>query len=81
VEHLDQPHFPNLLRCFLYNQTHTDANIADDVPIDNYLSIHSRIYVYHSAVAQFYAPNDLCGTGGMCYERIRSNPSWHGKSP
>lgn len=39
------------------------------------------ITVYHSssAVAHFYAPNDLCGTGSRMYrERIRSNPNWRG---
>ncbi|KAJ7821245.1 hypothetical protein B0H13DRAFT_1660486, partial [Mycena leptocephala] len=34
--------------------------------------------VHHSAVARFYAPNDLGGAGGMHRERIRSNPNWHG---
>ena len=33
--------------------------------------------MYHSAIAQFHAPSDLCGAGGMYRERIRSNPSWH----
>ncbi|KAF8205901.1 hypothetical protein K438DRAFT_1963678 [Mycena galopus ATCC 62051] len=37
-----------------------------------------RIKVYHSATARFYAPSDLCGTGEMHRERIRSNPRWHG---
>jgi len=37
-----------------------------------------RIHVYHSATAQFYAPSDLCGAGGMYREQIRSNPSWYG---
>jgi hypothetical protein len=32
--------------------------------------------VYHSAVARFFAPSDLCGAGGMYQERIRSNPNW-----
>jgi hypothetical protein len=40
------------------------------------------ITVYHSssAVAHFYAPNNLCGTGSRMYrERIRSNPNWRGE--
>lgn len=36
------------------------------------------IKVYHSAVARFYAPSDLCGSGGMCRELIRSSPSFYG---
>jgi hypothetical protein len=35
--------------------------------------------VFHSAVATFYAPSDLCGAGGMYQERIRSNIMWKGK--
>lgn len=34
------------------------------------------IKVFHSAVARFYAPSDLCGVGGMYSERIRSTPLW-----
>ncbi|KDQ50195.1 hypothetical protein JAAARDRAFT_142328, partial [Jaapia argillacea MUCL 33604] len=37
--------------------------------------------VFHSAVALFYAPSDLCGAGRMCQERIRSNPCWCGEHP
>jgi hypothetical protein len=37
--------------------------------------------VHHSATAHFYAPSDLCGTGGMYHERIRSTPSWRGPQP
>jgi hypothetical protein len=27
-------------------------------------------------MAMFYSPSDLCGTQGMCCERIRAVPSW-----
>ncbi|KAF5387453.1 hypothetical protein D9757_007829 [Collybiopsis confluens] len=40
--------------------------------------IPSKINVYHSAVAGFYAPSDQSGTRGMKKERIRSTPSWYG---
>ncbi|KZP23548.1 hypothetical protein FIBSPDRAFT_737184 [Athelia psychrophila] len=33
--------------------------------------------IYPSAKAIFYAPSDLCGTGGMRSERIRAVPSWY----
>lgn len=29
-------------------------------------------------MAQFYAPSNLCGAGGMYRESIRSTPSWRG---
>jgi hypothetical protein len=36
------------------------------------------IKVHHSALATFYAPSDLCGTGGLHRERIRATPSFRG---
>jgi hypothetical protein len=36
------------------------------------------IQVYHSAVATFYTPSDLCGTGGLHRELIRSTPLFYG---
>ena len=37
------------------------------------------VYVYHSAVTQFYALSDLCGTGGMHREHICCNLLWCGE--
>jgi hypothetical protein len=37
-----------------------------------------KIKVYHSAVAIFYAPSDLCGAGGLRRELIRSTPYFRG---
>ena len=33
--------------------------------------------MHHSALATFFAPSDLCGTGGMRQEHIRSTASWY----
>ncbi|KAJ7724027.1 hypothetical protein B0H16DRAFT_1736971 [Mycena metata] len=75
------PLFP-LFRRFLYTQLHPDSDgDNDDIPIDLCPNFHGRIYVYHSALARFYAPSDLCGVGGMYRERIRSHPNWHGMYP
>ncbi|KAJ7876978.1 hypothetical protein B0H13DRAFT_2547938 [Mycena leptocephala] len=49
-----------------------------DVALEDCPVFRSRIHVYHSAVARFYAPSDLCRAGGMYSKRIRSNPNWHG---
>lgn len=38
------------------------------------------IKVFHSATSTYYAPSDLCGTGGMHRERIRANPHWNGQA-
>ncbi|KAF8184554.1 hypothetical protein K438DRAFT_2160896, partial [Mycena galopus ATCC 62051] len=77
--YINQPQFPDLLRRFLYQELHPESAVpAADIPLHLCPNFHGRIYVHHSAVARFYAPSDLCGTGGMHRERIRSNPNWHG---
>ncbi|KAF7972371.1 hypothetical protein HWV62_18074 [Athelia sp. TMB] len=40
------------------------------------LNFRGTIDIYPSAQAIFYAPSDLCGTGGMRKELIRAVPSW-----
>ncbi|KAJ7500565.1 hypothetical protein B0H11DRAFT_2155527 [Mycena galericulata] len=80
--HIHQPQLPDLLRRFLYEQLNPDSDIdPSDVPLESCPRFDSRINVYHSATARFYAPSDLCGSGGMYRERIRSNPRWHGAYP
>ncbi|KAM6491514.1 hypothetical protein JOM56_013083 [Amanita muscaria] len=74
-KYITQPRFPLVLRRFLYSILHPDY---DDVgPPVSLPSFNSPIRVYHSAVARFYAPSDLCGAGGMSRETIRANPRWH----
>ncbi|KAK0460894.1 uncharacterized protein EV420DRAFT_1619442 [Desarmillaria tabescens] len=50
---------------------------SEDIHLDDCPEIMSNIYVYHSAVASFYAPSDISRVRGMRRERIRSTPSWH----
>jgi len=77
--YIHQPDFPKLFRRFLYELDHPDSDLSPaDIPLDDCPYFGGRVYVYHSAVARFYAPSDLCGAGGMYRERIRSNPNWHG---
>lgn len=74
---IKQPRFPELLCRFLYDQLNPNAAIsADDVSLEHCPVFIGRVHVFHSAVAQFFAPSDLCGAGGMCQEMICSNPSW-----
>lgn len=76
--HIGQPHFPVALRQFLWEQANPDSPLSSSqVPLDDCPNFGGRISVFHSAVARFYAPSDLCGAGGMYRERIRSNPNWH----
>ena len=63
---------------FLYSRRHPNRPIPDDLATR--ISFNGKIHVFHSAVARFYAPSDLCGAGGMYWQRIRCNPSWYGHS-
>ena len=60
----------------MFTLKHPDQPIP--VRLEDLPSFEGEIRVYHSAVATFYAPSDLCGTGGLHRERIRSTPSFHG---
>lgn len=40
-----------------------------------------KIYVHSSAIATFYAPSDICGTGGMRRERMHAVTSWRRGKP
>jgi hypothetical protein len=75
--HIQEPRFVELLRRFVYEQVNGASSA--DVPLDDCPSFVGAISIFHSAIARFYAPSDLCGAGGMYRERIRSNPNWHGE--
>ncbi|KAF8124221.1 hypothetical protein EV363DRAFT_1403324 [Boletus edulis] len=72
AEELDIPELPTLIRCFLYDQLHPDA----DVPLRQMPVYGGRLNVFHSAMATFFAPSDPSGIGGMHREHIRATPSW-----
>ncbi|KAJ3793844.1 hypothetical protein GGU11DRAFT_748543 [Lentinula aff. detonsa] len=69
-----------LTRRFLYTKLHAQesSDQESDVELDDCPHITSKINVYHSAVAIFYAPSDISGVRGMKHERIRSSPSFYG---
>ena len=54
-----QPDFPSALQTFMHQQNHPDSLAPPDDSFDG------PIRIFHSATVQFYAPSDLCGTGGM----------------
>ncbi|KAH9932967.1 uncharacterized protein B0H18DRAFT_870966, partial [Fomitopsis serialis] len=77
---IKHPALPSLLRRFLYDQQNPDSETpGDDVPLQEcpVVNSRSRVRVYPSAVATFYAPSDISGVGGMRHERIRAVPSWY----
>ena len=77
AEFVNLPDFPAALHKFIYQQHHPSRSELPQV-IDE--SFNGPVRVFHSATAVFYAPSDLCGSGGMCREVIRANPD-HGGTP
>ena len=80
AKYINQPNFPHQLWKFVYTQRHPKSE-GHPINFEEHIHFDGKIYVYHLAIAQFYAPSDLCGAGGMYRERIRSNPSWYNDGP
>ncbi|OAX33018.1 hypothetical protein K503DRAFT_794615 [Rhizopogon vinicolor AM-OR11-026] len=89
VRKINQPDLIQLIRSFLYEQLlphpSSDSSLSGSSPLKHRLPFFdSSISVYTSALATFYAPttfyapSDLCGTGGMRRERICAISSWRG---
>jgi hypothetical protein len=79
AQHIQQPQLVELTQRFLWEQLNPeDARSALDIPLDllPQVSDDTRLAIFHSAVAMFYAPSDSWGAGGMMRERIRCNPCW-----
>ena len=80
VVHINHPHIPEALQWFLYDHVNPDADVSPaNINIEECPDFTGRILVYHSAIARFFAPSDLCGAGGMYCEQIHSHPDWQGK--
>jgi hypothetical protein len=75
AKYIKQPGFPIALRRFVFAQRHPTFDSFPPVLPE----FSSKLSVFQSAIASFYAPSNLCGTGGMYQERIRANPSCAGK--
>lgn len=74
---LQLPTFMLLIRHFLYDQIHSDGQIASShVSINACPMFHGRISVFFSASATFQAPSDPCGPRSMRREYIRATPTW-----
>ncbi|KAH9957482.1 hypothetical protein BGW80DRAFT_1185947 [Lactifluus volemus] len=61
----------------------TQGFLADQLQLSGEIMplITSKVSVFHSATATFFAPSDPSGIHGMRRERIRSTPSWRGQGP
>ena len=77
--HIGTPSLPSLVARFLFQQLYPDADVPDD--LRDLPPCPSRVLVYHSAAATFYAPSDPSGMGGMHREHIRVTPSWRKGPP
>ncbi|KAH9024047.1 hypothetical protein EDB85DRAFT_2150734 [Lactarius pseudohatsudake] len=75
--YIKQPKFPLVFSQFLYKVSHPDEQVAPST-IRECPAFEGIIKVYHSAIATFYAPGDLSGSGGLRRERIRSTPHFFG---
>ncbi|KAH9046384.1 hypothetical protein EDB83DRAFT_2637518, partial [Lactarius deliciosus] len=75
--YIQQPKFPLIFAQFLYKFSHPDELVAPST-IDECPVFEGAIKVHHSAIATFYAPSDLSGSGGLRRERIRSTPHFFG---
>src|SRR5258708_35558716 len=72
---LKQPDFIDLIHWFLYAQCHLESNI-EHISLNDLPAFHQKVTLYPSAVATFYAPSDISGTGGMRCEYIRATSDW-----
>lgn len=83
ADQLGAPELPDLVRRFLYQQENRELLIPlGDVPLDLCPTLFgTKVRVYPSATATFFAPSDKSGTRGMFRERIRAVTSWRKGPP
>ncbi|KZP19656.1 hypothetical protein FIBSPDRAFT_911331 [Athelia psychrophila] len=80
--HIEQPRLHELICRFLYEQENPNSDIpGSEVALEDCPPFDSNIRIFHSAIACFFAPSNLCGAGGMYREHIRSCPSWFNSGP
>ena len=83
---INQPNLLLLIHCFIaWNlrpeiNTGTSSNISD-LPESSLPPFNDKISIYHSAIAQFYAPSDICGIKGMWHECSHASLSWWKGAP
>ncbi|KAH9924419.1 uncharacterized protein B0H18DRAFT_878025 [Fomitopsis serialis] len=79
---IGHPELPTLVARFLFWQRHPDhLDEPSDSTLERYvqrLTVGTRVSVFNSAVATFFAPTDAAGESGMRRERIRATRSWRG---
>ncbi|KAG6894908.1 hypothetical protein C0992_004017 [Termitomyces sp. T32_za158] len=83
AQHISVPNFPRLVRSFIYSSIYPASSRSPAaIPLHQLPEPNRRSFkVFHSAIAEFYAPSDQSGDHGRIHERIRSTPLWKGSSP
>jgi len=77
ADHINEPDLLYLTCHFLFEHLNPNfEGLSDEHP-----TITSKVNVFWSAVATFYAPSDDSGIRGMHHERICSTPCWRNKYP
>ena len=77
---INQPDFIHRIQLLLHDQLHADSlsNLSSGSSILDLPEFNGRtkITIYNSAVATYFAPSDISGIGGMRREHIRAAPTW-----
>ncbi len=81
ADHCQHPNLVELTRRFLHDQIYPDGPPANKMELDDCPEIHTKISVFSSATATFFAPSDESGIRGMRRERIRSTHMWRNQGP
>lgn len=74
---IKMPEFQEAFLRYLFTLRYPNQDIP--LNVGQSMQYTGKIFVYHSAVARYYAPSDSCGAGGMQRQTIRCNPRWRGK--
>ena len=75
---IDLSNFMQLTCSFLYDQTHAKSPsgvLSDRLP-GLPTTFDAKVSLHKSAIVMFYAPSNLSGVGGMCYECIYATSDW-----
>ncbi|KIK74307.1 hypothetical protein PAXRUDRAFT_176130, partial [Paxillus rubicundulus Ve08.2h10] len=70
------PGFPDMIAACLFQQQNPGTELPEEYP-----QVTGRGYSYSSVTATFFAPSELCGTGGMYHQQIHPTPSWQNGPP
>ena len=74
---INQPSLPELIRQFLYDQQYPECPLTSTkVSLHACPPFSGMIFVFASAITNYYAPSDPSGIRGMHRKHIRATPSW-----